>query len=196
MAQPSGRVCGLPSKYRTYLRCSPLICAADSLSILVHLALYLAAFPFRDGIRLLVHQRFGDDEGDEDGIHAIEKMTFIRWMFFIFGTLGPGIKLMAMEGVKVTKAWGAMFLLSFVMVEALVILSWIYGDDHDAVLESHYAEKLQDIKAKLSEVDRDLFQEFAAGLYGVILLLVAIDIHEGFHHRFLHSFPPPPPPRF
>lgn len=87
----------------------------------------------RDSIRRLVHVRFGrsDGEGDEDDegedIHAIGKMTFLRWLFFVFGGLGPGIKLMAMEGVHWTKAWGVIFLTSFVVVEALVIFSWIDG---------------------------------------------------------------------
>jgi hypothetical protein len=66
VAQPSGRILGLPAKYRTYLRCSPLICATDSLSIFIRLILYLTAFSFKDAILLLIHQRFGDDEKDDE----------------------------------------------------------------------------------------------------------------------------------
>lgn len=78
MSQPSGRVLGLPARYRTYLRCSPLICAGDAVSILVHFILYLAALPIQDSIHLLIFERFGDDEKDPEGIQAIEKVTFIR----------------------------------------------------------------------------------------------------------------------
>jgi hypothetical protein len=182
MSQPSGRVCGLPSKHCTYLRCCPLLCAADSLSIFIHLTLFSAAFPFKDGVRLLIHYRFDDNkDNDNEGgdIRAIQKLTFIRWMFFVFGTLGPGIKLMAMEGVPWTKAWGVMFLLSFVMVEALVILSWNLGIC-EAVPEAHNEETLQRIKSKLSETNQ-VFLNITAFLYVLLLLWVVLDIHEGFH---------------
>jgi len=74
-------------------------------------------------------------------------------MFFVFGTLGPGIKLLAMEGMPWVKAWGAMFLSSFVVVEGLVMLSWGYGD-FEAVPGSHDIDdgKLREIRAKLSRI--------------------------------------------
>jgi hypothetical protein len=202
MSQPSGCVCSFPAKYRTYLRSSPLFCLADSLSILIHLILYLTTFPFKDGIRLLIQQRFGkedDEDIDEDanesreeGIQAIEKLTWLRWIFFVFGTLGPGIKLMAMGGVPLTKAFGAIFLISFVMVEVLVILSWLYGN-YEAVPEAHDAEKLKKTKDKLSEID-DWLQASARALHGVLLVWAAVDIHNGFHDHF--RMPPEPLPPF
>lgn len=193
MSQPSGRVCGFPAKYRTYLRSSPLFCLADSLSILIHLILYLTTFPFKDAIRLLIQQRFGkgdDDDADEsreEGIQAIEKLTWLRWIFFVLGTLGPGIKLMAMEGVPWTKNFGAIFLISFVMVEVLVILSWLYGE-YEAVpeaqdAEAHDAEKLKKTKDKLLEID-DWLHATARALHVVLLVWAAVDIHNGFHDHF------------
>jgi len=184
MAQPPGRVCSLLAKYRTYLRSSPLLCAADCLSILIRLAPFSSAFPFKDAIRLLVHERFGDVENedeDEEGIHAIEKLTFVRWMFFVFGTLGPGIKLLAMEGVPWTKAWGTMFLVSFMMVEGLVILSWRFGE-YEVVPESRDMEKFQRIKSKLSAI-YGLSVGIAVVLHGLLLSWIIIDIQIGFHHK-------------
>jgi hypothetical protein len=35
MSQPCGEVCSMPSHYRTYLRTSPFLCAADTISIIV-----------------------------------------------------------------------------------------------------------------------------------------------------------------
>ncbi|KAH8773310.1 hypothetical protein BGZ57DRAFT_1005295 [Hyaloscypha finlandica] len=99
ISQPSGRISGVPGKYRTYIRCNPLICAVDTLSIFIHLAFYVTAFPFQDAIRLAIYERFGDNGSDEEGIQAIEKLTWVRWLFVIFGTAGPGIKLKAIEGV-------------------------------------------------------------------------------------------------
>lgn len=89
---------------------------------------------------------------------------------------------MAMEGVPWTKAWGGVFLFSFVMVEVLVILSWRYGD-YEAVPGSHDSGKLRRIKAKLGKVDE-------------ILLVVAVSFYTPVgcdrHSRWL---PPPLPCR-
>ena len=35
MAQPSGRICGVPSRNRIYLASSPIICVADSVDLIV-----------------------------------------------------------------------------------------------------------------------------------------------------------------
>jgi hypothetical protein len=77
---------------------------------------------------MLLRERFppnlADEEPDsENGIRAIEKMTWLRWLFFVLGTLPPAIKLMAMGGLPWTKTWGMMFLTSFLIMELLIILS-------------------------------------------------------------------------
>jgi hypothetical protein len=139
----------------------------------------------QDAIPLFIRERFGDDEKNEvgeEGIQAIEKLTFIRWLFFIFGTLGPGIKLMAMKGVPWTKAWGAMFLLSFLLVEFLVVLSWIYVPN-EALPEGH-VDKLHRIKSKLETVDA-LFLVLSTFSYTLVLTWVMIDIHDGFAPLFM-----------
>jgi hypothetical protein len=192
MAQPSGRILSLPAKYRTYVRCSPLICAANALSIFIHLILYFTAYSLKDSILLLIHQRFGDDEKDDDkdddeqdeersaeGIQAIVKLTFIRWLFFIFGTLGPGIKLMAMEGVPWTKAWGAMFLVSFLVVEGLVVVSWIYMPyEHQNPLPgSPDADNLLRFKTRLEIIDGHILA-YSALCYALVLVWVVVDIHD------------------
>lgn len=176
MAQPSGRGLSLPAKYRTYLRCSPVICAADALSILIHFIYYCATFSPQDAVRFLIQERFGDDEDDAEGIQAVEKLTFIRWMFFVFGTLGSGIKLMAMENIPWTKAWGAMFLISFIVVEVLVILSWIYVPHGAApLLEGQEAAQLLRVKARLEKFDNVLMPPSTI-FYVLVLLFAAWEI--------------------
>jgi hypothetical protein len=91
-----------------------------------------------------------------------------------------------------TKAFGAIFLTSFVMVEVLIILSWLY-EDYGAVPEAHDAEKLKKTKDKLSEID-DWLRVTARVLHGVLLVWAAVDIHNGFHDHF--RFPPEPFPSF
>jgi hypothetical protein len=107
MAQPGGRICGLPSRYRTYLRCSPLLCAADSLSIIVQLLtniIYLR-LPVWKGLGVLLRERFSDAQANHsrtledlaaeiDGkeaecIQSLEKTIWHRWLWFILGTLPP-----------------------------------------------------------------------------------------------------------
>jgi hypothetical protein len=135
MAQPGGRVCGLPSRYRTYLRCSPLLCVADALSVITRLLVsttYLRQSPL-EAVRILLHSRFnGPDHTDEqaspsrrreallaeleeaeaEGIQSLEKMTWLRWTWFILGTLPAAIKLASVKGVPWAQAWGMMFLSS------------------------------------------------------------------------------------
>ncbi|KAE9367014.1 hypothetical protein N431DRAFT_82228 [Stipitochalara longipes BDJ] len=67
MTQPGGRVCGLPSFYRTYLRCSPILCAADAFSVISQVAvLYLYQKQrFLEAIGLVLHGRFNADEHSE-----------------------------------------------------------------------------------------------------------------------------------
>ncbi|KAN0108826.1 hypothetical protein V8E51_008568 [Hyaloscypha variabilis] len=161
MAQPSGRVLGLPPKYHTYLRCSPIICAVDTLSILIHLISYLKSYSIKEAIPLFIRERFGDDEEDVEGIQAIEKVTFVRWLFFVFGTLGQAIKLMAMDGIFWTKTWGAMFLVSFLVVE---------------VLDTHRPLR---IRANMERSDEQLMA-LSANLYFFILVWAIIDIYNGF----------------
>jgi hypothetical protein len=140
MAQPGGRICGLPSRYRTYLRCSPLICAADVLSILTRLVVSAVyqRLSLLESLGILLHRRFnsiestkagsnespsletlttqlGEDEDKAEGIQSLERMTWLRWLWFLLGTLPPAIKLLSMEGIGWSKAWGSMFLISWVV---------------------------------------------------------------------------------
>jgi hypothetical protein len=141
MAQPGGRICGLPSRYRTYLRCSPFLCAADALSVVSQLAaLYLYRKQnFSEAIGTVLQERFEADKGDEhraghqlaihdddddeevETLHSLEAMTWLRWLWFIIGTLPPAIKLMSMSGVPREQAWGMMFLTSWIINESLTI---------------------------------------------------------------------------
>jgi hypothetical protein len=144
MAQPGGRVCGLPSRYRTYLRCSPLLCVVDAVSILLRMLVstYLGQSPL-EALGTLLHERFKDSEGagsqdsrqptnhnatvelddQSGGVQSLERMTWLRWLWFILGTLPPAIKLASMRGVPWTQVWGMIFLASWIINEGLVIFA-------------------------------------------------------------------------
>jgi hypothetical protein len=55
-------------------------------------------------------------------MQSLEKQAWLRWVFFVVGTLGPSIKPMAMEGVPWTKAWGVMLLFAFLVIKAAALL--------------------------------------------------------------------------
>ena len=141
MAQPGGRVCGYSSRYRTYLRCSPLLCAADSLSVMVRLltnrfSLKLSAW---ESLGLLLRQRFdeskvqgprnsdanvGERNGQEtESIQNLEKTIWLRWLWFIFGTIPPTVQLLSMTGIPWTQTWAVMFLTSWAINEAIIIFA-------------------------------------------------------------------------
>lgn len=70
MVQPGGRICGFPSRYRTYLRCSPLICGADMLSIVIRLLvtiIYLR-LSLLESVGILLYDRFDNNGHTNDEI--------------------------------------------------------------------------------------------------------------------------------
>jgi hypothetical protein len=100
MTQPGGSICGLPNRYRTYLRCSPILCYADSLSIVSQLRI-LCLYQKQcllESVGVVLHERFRtedhaqghqpnaqlpapDDEDEAEGIQSLEKMTWLRWLW-------------------------------------------------------------------------------------------------------------------
>lgn len=54
----------------------------------------------------------------------LRRTTWLRWLFFMRGTLRSGVKPMSFEGTPCTKAWGAMSLGSFVLMEILIVFPW------------------------------------------------------------------------
>lgn len=90
----------------------------------------------------MLRQRFGDDENrspnlggpshtddsrERECIQDLEKTIWLRWLWFVFGTLPPAIKLLSMNGVPLTQTWALMFLTSWVANESLIVLSGIKG---------------------------------------------------------------------
>jgi hypothetical protein len=52
----------------------------------------------------ILHDDDDDDDDEEtETLHSLETMTWLRWLWFILGTLPPAIKLMSMTGVPGSK---------------------------------------------------------------------------------------------
>lgn len=133
MLQPSGRVCGFHPELRTYLCCSPLICAFDSVAIVVRfIASWIVSGSPSTAIRATLRARFPEPSPDtiteSAGLQALESATFVRWTLgFFIGALPQYIKLCALTGVPWTKAWATMYVVNFALIEALTFCDYCLG---------------------------------------------------------------------
>ena len=157
MTQPSGRILCQPSRYRTYLRSSPIISFLDALAFLLRVLFTscLLHVSISRAFKTTIRERYKNIEDASEGIQSLEKQTWLRWVFFIVGTLGPSIKLMAMQGVPWTKVWGAMFLFAFLVIEAAALFA------RRSITSSDYSS-LPGIngQATQSEIERQVIQGF------------------------------------
>ncbi|ERF73578.1 hypothetical protein EPUS_07512 [Endocarpon pusillum Z07020] len=129
MAQPAGKICGRPGRYRVYLASSPILCVADAVSMLAHLAaaMYYMGIGPKKASQLVVLAR-SDDAREGVGIESrpsagFQSHTWPRIFFFIMSTLPAAIKLASLSGVPWTKTWGMMFVTSFIAIELVTLLS-------------------------------------------------------------------------
>ncbi|KAK0128529.1 hypothetical protein ONS95_000496 [Cadophora gregata] len=96
MAQPSSRICGVPSRYRIYLSSSPIMTLADAISALIrmispliHLQISIVC-----ASQLVVMSRLeARISGGQDASQAASSRTWPRWLFFVMGPLPAAIKL-------------------------------------------------------------------------------------------------------
>jgi hypothetical protein len=97
---------------------------------------------------------------------------------------------MAMEGVPWTKAWGAMFLVSFLVGEALVVVSWIYMPckPYQPLPGSPDADRLLRFRTGLETVDGHSLA-CSGSCHILVLAWVVVDIHGTFSPPLFDGFP-------
>jgi hypothetical protein len=121
MSQPSGMVCGFPSKHGFFLRSSPFICALDISYLLIQITIRGYRTP-RKILEDITKRRFRDvPSEDEGGLSSLQKNAPFRFALFFLGAFRSIIKLFAYQGIPWTQAFGAMYLGSFLIIEILVI---------------------------------------------------------------------------
>lgn len=128
MAQPHAKIC-FSRRYRLYLSSSPIICAADALSIIVCIAstmLYLSTSP-KQASQLVTLVK-SDALSTEKPAEGPQNHTWPRWLFYAMGTLPAAIKLGSFTGVPWTQTFGMMFVASFATIELVALLSRSSGD--------------------------------------------------------------------
>ncbi|KAF2738248.1 hypothetical protein EJ04DRAFT_60399 [Polyplosphaeria fusca] len=133
MMQPSGRVCSYDPTLRTYLRSSPIVCAFDTLCILIRYVLYISHLrsPYLAAKRLMGVRRKDLAAAEHGGLQQLETSGFLRCFLFVFGVLPQTIKLVACKGLPWTQAWGLFYLSAFIMVEMMDMLARFTNDDID-----------------------------------------------------------------
>ena len=201
MTQPSGRVLGTRHKYRAYLRALPIFCAFDAAQLLICLALspIFSSIPIRKALSQMMKARYGKSLKDIGGSEGVRQMI-LRWIFFVFGTLGPGLKMAAMKGITWTKAWGMIYLGSFLIFELAILLfrrsirrersltSVAEDDTPDEVplqrigrvsTPSPEEDTLEAIPVQLTGISRSLnraFYRLAAFSHSLVLVWAAYDL--------------------
>jgi hypothetical protein len=170
MSQPCGKVCTLPSRNRTYLRSSPMLCAADTLSIIVRwtaISIHLRVSPIR-ALRLLQRDRF--EHGEEaEGLQNLGSSTFGRWIFTVLGPLPVMIKMASFIGTPWTKVYAACYIASFVTTEFIIVTT--PEDVHERRLDPDMSSPRISLQKWLKAFDLDLLV-LAQSLHATIFFLL------------------------
>ncbi|KAF2653178.1 hypothetical protein K491DRAFT_694901 [Lophiostoma macrostomum CBS 122681] len=126
ITQPSGRICELPYSLRFLARSSPVFCLVDSLTVLIlwirHMIWHLES-PSRAASRI-ARSRFSDIEGEtDDNLTSLERNFAFRCAVFGFGVLPQAIKIFACQGIRFVQAVAAVYLISWAIVELLMLFA-------------------------------------------------------------------------
>jgi hypothetical protein len=126
MAQETGKLCGSWRYSRIYLCSSPILCAADALSMIFHFLAGIVSLEVSapTAARLAVAERFLLSGKNSKEVSSA-KSVWPRWLFFLLGTAPAAVKLASFSGVPWTKTWGMMHLVSFVTIECLTFVATI-----------------------------------------------------------------------
>jgi hypothetical protein len=197
MAQPRGRALNFEARYWTYLRCSPVFCFVDCVSIIIRLVTYGSSvlwisgirIPLRERLQLVIRNRFAEPDQDdpEEGVREVRRVTWLRWLFFIFGALTSSLKLMSFIGTPWTQTWGDVFTFSFLLFEILAILSWMGGRQRRPCHDAADTAKLKPIEAWLDAFDKQLFQ-WASDCHGLLLLWVVGELWPNIDNKVSDEF--------
>lgn len=69
-----------------------------------------------------MYRRFQDVPAEE-GLEGLKKGRWLRWLMFTLGVAQPAIKLASFKGLPLTKAFGMMWLTSWIVIEVLALMA-------------------------------------------------------------------------
>jgi hypothetical protein len=143
-------------------------------------------------------QACGDDDNNEEeeleqeggeSIQSLERQTWLRWIFFLVGTLGPAIKLSAMKGLPWTKVWGMMFMCSWVVFESMVLAR--KKDDYTPLPQHTPLEnRVQHYIETFSKIDC-IVVFFGMCLHAILILFAILSAWSlrGCHYQHVYAAP-------
>ena len=124
-----------------------------------------------------------DIDAPDDGIQSLEKLTVLRWVFFIIGTAPSAVKILAMSGLPWTKAWAMMYLISFLVVEVIVLLrknEKAFESSRDSVVQEEaddeHEHRQQRLITSLNPISDSTFNQAVERIcfYSALILQIAI----------------------
>ncbi len=103
------------------MRSLPFICLADTLSIFSKVGYRRLRFGTSLGksVRNVIDERFGSHEE----VLEFVRTSWLRWLFFCLGPMPQAIRLASFEGTFWTQFFGFSYLLSWVLIETLGVIS-------------------------------------------------------------------------
>ena len=123
MAQPSGRILGLPAKSSFWLKTSPIVCFANTLAII---ASFRVVFRPQWSIRSLIQDKYDNEEEDgaESSLANLQRNTVFQVILFVLGPIAQAAKIFACSGIPWTKLLAVPFLASYVCDELVLTTIW------------------------------------------------------------------------
>ena len=176
MTQPGGRVLQRPPRYGPWLRSSPIVCVADILYFLTCIAINYIREPTRSWrhFKAEIAYRYRDEDWSKESTRTdgANRATLIRWIVIIVGSIPcQTIKLVAMRGIPLTKAWALLFFISLVFGEVLNIAARIIcRGGPDTMPAARPLPKLTQLWWYLQSV------AIQGGIFGIVLLKILIKV--------------------
>jgi hypothetical protein len=186
MAQPRRKICGVKSRYRTYLSSSPIICVADAISTIIRFIAikYFLSLDAKTASQLVIKTNSDEFEIQrevESNVNdAFYNQARMRWIFFALTSIAAGLamKYGLLDGSLWTKSLAMMFAASFILTESIVRLDFTQSPLRPASYSPPMLEKLElqesqlvSFHAKVSKIARNIDKVEA------ILFIAAVFTH-------------------
>jgi hypothetical protein len=127
IVQPVGTICGFPPRYRLYLRCSPVFCVLDLVSLLLRFLTYMSHFwhlipnPVLVTFKAVVDSKQIKGE-DDPGSQGFEKLPVLRKILAACAFV-QAMRLFACEGIPWTVACAYFYIVPFLVYETVCSLT-------------------------------------------------------------------------
>ncbi|KAL8994211.1 MAG: hypothetical protein Q9169_005757 [Polycauliona sp. 2 TL-2023] len=160
MTQPVGRIAvDIAANHSFYLRASPFICILEAFAVLCQFAYFtIQTGSPRWAIRRISRTRFySPTHVASTQWQELQSNDVFRAILFLVGVCPQAVKLYACRGIPASKAWVTLYLVSWTVLELLVVLPARYGAFED----------LQNLSSEPRPSDVD----------GVVDFLCAVAVH-------------------